>query len=274
MAEAQKIAVRSRTVLGKKVGRLRREGRLPGVVYGLHAESLPVDTDQHDFELGYRRWGQTTLMSLEGLDGGEVAALISAVARDTRTGKMIHVDFARVSLTEKTHAEVPLHFIGESSAVKAGDAVLIHALDHVRIEAFPQDIPHRIDVDLSPLQQLDDAIHVRDLVVNTQTVEILNDLDELVVKAAAVRVEAEPTPVAAVAVAAEGEAAEAAEGDEAKPEAAGAKPAAAGAKSAAPGAKPAATGAKPAAGGAKPAAPGAKPAAGGAKAAPEKSAKG
>jgi len=272
MAEAQKIAVRSRTVLGKKVGRLRREGRLPAVVYGLHAESVPVDTDQHDFELGYRRWGQTTLMSLEGLDGGEVAVIISSVARDTRTGKMIHVDFARVSLTEKTHAEVPLHFIGESTAEKAGDAVLIHALDHVRIEAFPQDIPHRIDVDLSPLQQLDDAIHVRDLVVDAQTVEILNDPDELVVKAAAVRVEAEPTPVAAVA--AEGEAAEAAEGDEAKPEAAGAKPAAAGAKPAAAGAKPAAAGAKPAAASAKPAATGAKPAAGGAKAAPEKSAKG
>ncbi|HEX4743187.1 MAG TPA: 50S ribosomal protein L25 [Candidatus Limnocylindria bacterium] len=239
MAEAQKIAVRPRTVLGKKVGRLRREGRLPGVVYGLHAESLPVDTDQHDFELGYRRWGQTTLMSLEGLDGGEVAALISNVARDPRTGKMIHVDFARVSLTEKTHAEVPLHFTGESPAVKAGDAVLIHALDHVRIEAFPQDIPHRIDVDLSPLQQLDDAIFVRDLIVDTQTVEILNDPEELVVKAAAVKVEAEPTPATA---AAEGEAAEAAEGEES--EAAAAKPAAPGAKPAAAGAKPAAPAAK------------------------------
>ena len=240
MAEAQKIAVRPRSVLGKKVGRLRREGRLPGVVYGLHADSLPVDTDQHDFELGYRRWGQTTLMSLEGLDGGEVAALISSVARDPRTGRMIHVDFARVSLTEKTHAEVPLHFTGESSAVKAGDAVLIHALDHVRIEAFPQDIPHRIDVDLTPLQQLDDAIFVRDLVVDTQTVEILNDPDELVVKAGAVKVEAEPTPAAAAP--AEGEAAEAADGEEA--EGAAAKPAAPGAKPAAAGAKPAAPAAK------------------------------
>jgi large subunit ribosomal protein L25 len=194
-------------------------------------------------------------MSLEGLQGGEVAALISSVARDARTGKMIHVDFARVSLTEKTHAEVPLHFVGESSAVKAGDAVLIQTLDHVRIEAFPQDIPHRIDVDLSPLQQLDDAIHVRDLIVDTQTVEILNDADELVVKAGAVKVEAEPTPAAAEAP--EGEAAEAAEGEE-ETEAAGAKPGAPGAKPAAPGAKPAAAaGAKPAAGG-------------GAKAAPEK----
>lgn len=227
MAEAQKIAVRPRTLLGKKVGRLRREGKLPGVVFGGHADSLPVETDQHDFELGYRRWGQTTLLSLEGLDGGEVPALVHSVARDPRTGRMIHVDFSRVSLTEKTHAEVPLHFTGESPAVKAGDALIIQALDHLRIEAFPQDIPHRIDVDLSPLQQLDDAIYVRDIVVDAQTVRVLNDPEDLVVKAGAVRVEAEPTPAAAV-VAAEGEAAEEGEAEgEAKP-AAGAKAPAAG----------------------------------------------
>lgn len=217
MAEAQKIAVRPRTVLGKKVGRLRREGRLPGVVFGGHADSLPVETDQHEFELGYRRWGRTTLLSLEGLDGGEVPALIHSVARDPRSGKLIHVDFSRVSLTEKTHAEVPLHLTGESPAVKAGDALIIQALDHLRIEAFPQDIPHRIDVDISALQQLDDAIYVRDIVVDALTVQILNDPEDLVVKAGAVRVEAEPTP--AVPVAAEGEAAEEAEGGE-KPEAA------------------------------------------------------
>jgi large subunit ribosomal protein L25 len=238
MVDAQKISVRPRTVLGKKVRRLRREGRLPGVLYGGRADSVAIETDAHDFELGYRRWGRTTLMSLEGLDGGGVPALISTVARDPRSGRMLHVDFARVSLTEKTHAEVPLHFTGESPAVKAGDAVLIHALDHVRIEAFPQDIPHRIDIDLSPLQQLDDALYVRDLVVDAQTVRVLNDPEDLVVKAAAVRVEAEPTPAV---VAPEGEVpvAEAPAGEEAKPAAAeGAKPAAPGAKPAAPGARP------------------------------------
>lgn len=214
MAEAQKVSVRSRSVLGKKVGRLRREGRLPAVVFGGHADSVPVDTDQHAFELGFRSWGQTTLLSLEGLDVGGIPALVHSVARDARTGRLIHVDFARVSLTEKTHAEVPLHFTGESPAVKLGDALLIHALDHVRIEAFPQDIPHRIDIDLSPLQQLDDALYVRDLIVDTTAVTILNDPDELVVKAGPVRVEAEPVAETADAEGeAEGEAAEADEDD-------------------------------------------------------------
>ena len=206
MAEAQKLAVRPRSVLGKKVKRLRREGRLPGVVAGGHGGSIPVELDTHGFQLGYRNWGTTTLLALEGLDGGDVPALVHGVTRDPRTGRLLHVDFARVSLTERTAAEVPLHFIGEPPAVKNG-AVLLHALDHVRIEAFPQDMPHRIDVDLTPLEQVDDSFYVRDLVVDAQTVRILNDPEELVAKAVALRVEAEPTPAAAEApeAAAEGE---------------------------------------------------------------------
>ncbi len=158
MADAQKIAVRPRTVQGKKVNRLRREGVLPGVVYGGHKDSTPVETEMHAFELGYRRWGNTTLLTLEGLPDGEVAALISDVSRHTVTGRLLHVDFQRVSLTEKVGAEVPLHFVHEAPAVKNG-GVLVHAMDHVRVEAFPQDIPHSIEVDLSRLVEVDDAIY-------------------------------------------------------------------------------------------------------------------
>jgi large subunit ribosomal protein L25 len=241
MAEAQKLSVRPRQVLGKKVNTLRRQGLLPGVVFGGHADSTPVETDQHTFELSYRRWGNTTLLSLTGLDGGEVPALIYDVSRDPVSGRMLHVDFARVSLTEKTHADVPLHFVKESPAVRTLGAVLLHARSEVSVEAFPQDIPHAIEVDLSGLLEIDDAIFVRDLVVDATLIKIENDPDELVVKAVPVKVEEEKP--AEVAVPAEGEAV--AEGEEGE----GAAPVAGveGAKPAAPGAKPAAAGAKPAA---------------------------
>ena len=241
MAEAQKLSVRPRQVLGKKVNTLRRQGLLPGVVFGGHADSTPVETDQHTFELSYRRWGNTTLLSLTGLDGGEVPALIYDVSRDPVSGRMLHVDFARVSLTEKTHADVPLHFVKESPAVRTLGAVLLHARSEVSVEAFPQDIPHAIEVDLSGLLEIDDAIFVRDLVVDATLIKIENDPDELVVKAVPVKVEEEKP--AEVAVPVEGEAvAEGAEGEAAAPAAGaeGAKPAAAGAKPAAAGAKPAA----------------------------------
>ena len=146
---------------------------------------------------------------------------------------MLHVDFARVSLTEKTHADVPLHFLNESPAVRTLGAVLLHARSEVTVEAFPQDMPHSIEVDLSGLLEIDDAIFVRDLVIDATLIKIENDPDELVVKAVPVKVEAEPAP-AEVAAPAEGEvAAEGAEGEAAAPAAAGAE----GAKPATPGAK-------------------------------------
>jgi len=183
LAEAQKLDVRPRQVVGKKVAQLRREGVLPGVVFGGHKDSASVQTDLRAFERSYRRWGNTTLLSLEGLDGDAIPALIHGVARDTLTGRLLHVDFQRVSLTEKTHAEVPLHFVHESPAVKTLGAVLVHARDHVSVEAFPQDMPHAIEVDLSPLAEIDDALYVRDLVVDKTLVRLLDDDDELVVKA-------------------------------------------------------------------------------------------
>src|SRR2546426_8837692 len=165
MAEAQKLNVRPRQVLGKKVNTLRRKGLLPGVVFGGHADSTPVETDQHTFELSYRRWGNTTLLSLTGLDGGDVPALIYDVSRDPVSGRMLHVDFARVSLTEKTHADVPLHFVKESPAVRTPGAVLLHARSEVSVEADPQDIPRAVDVDLSGLLEIDHAMFVPDLVI-------------------------------------------------------------------------------------------------------------
>ncbi len=255
MAEAQTLAVRPRQVVGKKVAQLRRDGVLPGVIFGGHKDSASVQTDLRSFERSYRRWGNTTLLSLEGLDGDAIPALIHGVARDTMTGRLLHVNFQRVSLTEKTHAEVPLHFVHESPAVKTLGAVLVHARDHVTVEAFPQDIPHAIDVDLQPLVEIDDALYVRDLVFDKTIVKIIDDPDELVVKAVPVHIEVEP--VAAVAVPAEGEIV--AEGAEAPAE--GAAPAAAaGAAPAATAGKPGApAAAKPGAAAAKPGAPAGKP---------------
>ena len=263
MAEAPKLEVRPRTVLGKKVRALRREGRLPGVIYGGHADSTPVETDASTFLKGYRRWGQTTLLSLTGLESGEVPVLVHDLSREPRSGSALHVDFVRVSLTEKTRTEVPLHFMGDSPAVRTQGGVMVHAISEVRIEAFPQDIPHQIDVDVSKIEQIEDTLYVRDLVVDTSKIEILNDPDQVVAKAVAPRAEEEVVKPAAV----EGEAVE----GEVAPTEEGAAPAAAGAAGAAPVAgAPAAKGAAPVAKGAAPAAKGPTPAAKGAPAEPAK----
>ncbi len=253
MADTQKIAIKPRALTGKQVNRLRREGVLPGVVFGGHKDSTNVQTDQREFERGYRRWGNTTLMTLEGLADGDQPVLIHDVTRSTLTGKLLHVDFLRVSLTEKVHAEVPVHFVGESPAVKGG-GVLVHAKSEINVEAFPQDIPHAIEVDLSSLLEIDDSLYVRDLKVDASKVEILDEGDELIVRVVPVRVEEEAPAPAAAAEGAEGAVGEeGAEGEAAPAAGAAAKPGApaAGAKpGAAAGGKPVA----PAPGGTKPAA--------------------
>ena len=233
MAE-QRLELRPRTLLGKKVGRLRREGQVPAVIFG-HGDSIPVQVDAHTFEQGYRRWGQTTLITLTGIDG-DIPALVHDVTRNPRSGSLVHVDFFRVSLTEETTAEVPLHFIGESRAVKDEQGVLIHPVSTVRIEALPQDIPHRIEVDLSRLATMDDEITIKDLAVDRSKIRLLDDPDELVAKVVPQRAEEEVAPPAP----AEGEEAAPAEGEAAE-----------GAEAAAPGG---AAGA-PAAGGKQPASP-------------------
>jgi len=131
--------------------------------------------------------------------------------------------------------------VNESPAVRTLGAVLLHARSEVTVEAFPQDMPRSIEVDLSGLLEVDDAIFVRDLKVDATLITIENDPDDLVVKAVPVKVEEEKPAEAAVP--AEGEAVaegEVAEGAAPAAGAEGAKPAVAGAKPAAPGAKPAA----------------------------------
>src|SRR4029078_1992548 len=181
-----KVRVKPGAATGKQGHRRRREGVLPGVVFGGHKDSTNVQTDQREFERGYRRWGNTTLVPLAGLTEGEQPVLIHDVTRSTLTGRLLHVDFLRVSLTEKVHAEVPLHFVGESAALRAGGSV-VHAKSEINVEAFPQDIPHAIEVDLSPLLEIDDSIYVRDLKVDASKVEILDAGDDLIVRCVPVR---------------------------------------------------------------------------------------
>ena len=214
---------------------------MPAVIFG-HGDSIPVQVEEHTFEQGYRRWGQTTLLTLTGIDG-DIPALVNNVTRNPRTGALVHIDFFRVSLTEETTAEVPLRFVGESLAVKDEHGVLIHPVTSVRVEALPQDIPHFIDVDLSRLATMDDEITIKDLAVDRAKIKLLDDPDELVAKVVPQRAEeVAPAPAPVEGAPAEGEAEE------------GAAPAPAGA---APGGAPSA-----AAAGAKPATPtaGAKPA--------------
>ena len=114
------------------------------------------------------------------LDGEQHHALVRERQLHPVLGSLLHIDFNVVSMTEKLRANVSIHLVGEAPAVKDFDGILVSALDELEVECLPKYLPERIDVDISVLKQIGDAIHVRDLVLAEQ-IEVLTDLGELLV---------------------------------------------------------------------------------------------
>jgi len=126
--------------------------------------------------------GGTNLISLRIGDAGKPKmTLASEVQRDAITNELYHVDFYQVVMTEKVSAEVNIVLTGQSPAVQQADAMLLQGADSVEIECLPGDLIHSIEVDLSTLLEIDDAIYVKDLQVPAN-IAILTDGDELVAK--------------------------------------------------------------------------------------------
>jgi large subunit ribosomal protein L25 len=184
-----KLIAKKRDILGKKVKALRRQGMLPGVVFGKGMESIPITLDQKDFEKVYEEAGESTLIDVEITDGGPRRpsgqihkTLISEVDLDPVSDEIIHANLQAVSLTEKTTATVPIEIVGESPIVKSGEGMLLTLLDEIDVEALPQDLPSEIKVDISGLTEIDQGITIKDLSVDRSKVEIEQDPEDLVVK--------------------------------------------------------------------------------------------
>ena len=202
-----KLAAARRTVTGKKVAYMRRDGRLPAVVYGRGLDSDSVSLDTHEFESLRRHVGPNTLIDLS-VDGGATApVLVHEVQLHRVTRKPLHVDLYVVRMTEELTVDVALISEGESEAVENGGGTLLHVIDHVRVRALPDHLPESIHYSIESLLTFDDAIHVSDLVIPADAT-LLTDPTEVVAKVLPPRVEEEPV----VAEVAEGE--EGAEGAE------------------------------------------------------------
>lgn len=218
------IAVAARDVYGKQNKRLRTTGVVPGVLFGKTTGSIPVQVEAKALELLYHQAGRTSVVNVS-VDGGRpTSAIIKGIQRNPLTGRALHVDLFAVDLTQEMQAEIPLVFVGTSSAVEMEGAILFTALDHLKVRGLPGDLPHEIEVELSPLVDLEATIHVRDLTVDAR-VTVINDPDDLVAKVTPPReeeviepvvVEGEGEPGAEGEAPAEGEgegAAESTEGD-------------------------------------------------------------
>ena len=208
-----------RDLLGKRSRRLYAEGKLAAVVYGHNAKPTPLVLDRLEFQKVFVKSGRTHLVDLV-VDGDKAEkVLVREIQTHPRRLGPIHVDFYQVNLEEKITVEVPVHLVGESAAVKRGDADILQPIHALRVECLPSDIPEAFEVDLTPLEEIESELRISDVKM-PKGVTVLIDPEELVVKIIKKRemkVE-EEVPAAEALVPAEGEAA--AEGEAGEEEAA------------------------------------------------------
>jgi large subunit ribosomal protein L25 len=171
------LNVEKRTVGGASAVALRRNGSIPGVVYGAHQESISVSVSSSAFGKVLREAGEATIVSLTGL-GESLPILIHEVDLDPLTNLPRHVDFYAVTKGQKVQVPIRLEFIGESPAVESG-ANLVKVMHELEVEADPMNLPHSIEVNLSALAAIGDKIHVSDLALPSG-VELVTPAEEVV----------------------------------------------------------------------------------------------
>lgn len=181
MADRVQLRAETRQMLGKKVRRLRHAGILPATVYGQKTKPQSIQIHSHELRGALKQAGRTVLIDLLIDNQAARPVLIRQTAVDPKRNQLIHIEFFQPNLREKMSSHVPLHFVGESPAVKEG-GIFLPVLDHVDIESLPGDVPEGgIEVDVSQIQEINGLIHAGDLNLGDD-VALLTPPDEVVAK--------------------------------------------------------------------------------------------
>ncbi|MAG15255.1 MAG: 50S ribosomal protein L25 [Dehalococcoidales bacterium] len=211
--EDLKLQTAPREVVGKKTSVLRRQGITPTHLFGHNLKSLTLQCDTDQLQHLIAQAGKTRLISLK-VDTEKQArsVFVREVQRDAVTRQLLHVDFYQVKKSEKIAVDVPIIFVGEAPALKGKGRMLAHGINSMSVTCLPENVPPQIEVNLSPLEEVEQAIHVRDIVLNPE-ITVNTDPEQLVVKVseALVKIE-EEVPVEADVEEVEAEAEAPAEG--------------------------------------------------------------
>ncbi len=198
MAEQAVLEVAPRTIVGKANKRLRREGFIPGNIFGHNQAPQIVQVDVVNFDRLRRSGAARSVVTLRMPDAATQTVLIRRVQHNPRTGKIVHIDFFRVSMTQRINMRVPLRFVGESPAVKNEGGVLLHLMEAVEVECTASDIVDNIEVDISSLTEIDATLHASDVKLPANFT-LVTDPEEPIAKVAATRAEVAAEVVEATA---------------------------------------------------------------------------
>jgi len=206
-----------RHVEGKKVQTLREKGITPAHLFGPGVASEAIQVETAALKQTLAEAGHTKLVTLHiGHEKGPRTVMVREIQFNNRNNNLIHVDFYQVNLTENIKVEVPIVFIGESSAAKAKGNTLVQELNALTVQCLPTDIPSSIEVDISPLITAESMIRVKDIQVG-KAVTVVNDPGVVIARIAVEKVEVEKPKVEVEAEAGAEAVAEAEATDEKKP---------------------------------------------------------
>lgn len=176
-----------RTIAGKAVRRLRRQGILPVNLTGLQIEPQALQVKASDVErlLGAHRRAMVIRLSIDP-DGALHTVMISHVQREPVSRAIQHVDLRQVNMTAQMRARIPLRLTGEAVAVTTHVGILLQLINQLEVEGLPDDLPEAIELDVRGLISVDDALYVRDVPVSG-SVTVLAEPDALIVRVAHMR---------------------------------------------------------------------------------------
>ena len=192
LKDAAEIKLSNRSISGKKVANLRREGSMPVHLYGGDSGPLSLQGDSAEINKLLPRVGLNIPVSVvvEGGGAGEIC-FVREVQRHPLTQDILHVDFLRVDVKSKITASVPIEVIGDSPAVRLLGGTLIQNMQSINVEALPLNVPEKITVDITSIEDFETAIHISDISVEGD-ISITNPSDALVARVAPPRIELEP----------------------------------------------------------------------------------
>ncbi len=201
MADEIVLEAKPRTVKGKQVHALRREGVIPLSLYGGHIQPSALQAEEKGLKVVLSKAGHNRLIRLNMDDGAPHVVIAREIQREPISGRLLHVDLQEISLTEKMTIDVPIVLKGTAPAVTRGEGLLIHLLEEVSIRVLPTDLIPETIVDISGLTAVNQTIHVSDLNLGDK-IEILTDREEPIAKIIPVKEEVitEEAPVAAAEV--------------------------------------------------------------------------
>lgn len=174
------LQAEQRETFGKKVSALRDQSRIPAVVYGPGTENVNISLGLQEFEKVYRAAGESTLIDLVVAGGQPVKILIHDIQRDALSNKAVHADLYRVNMKEKLTTHVAFEFVGESKAVKEKGGILVKNISEVEIRCLPTDLVSEIEIDLTPLADLESVIRVKDIALPKGLELMHQDLEDII----------------------------------------------------------------------------------------------